>query len=154
MYARLPNIKKAWDRNWLIWKTDPKLYFVQISCFLTATKPPLFRYHVGGGVPNQTYMDWVIRVCRVHSDTRFLIFEKGYDIGLDFSEKTDNLAIVLSTWPGMELPDERYGKFPWAWLADDERLEDYDDPIPCSGNCATCQQCWALGGEDVVFHRH
>jgi hypothetical protein len=83
-----------------------------------------------------------------------LMFTKSYDIGVDFSRAPENLSVVLSTWPGMELPGASYEGLPKSWLGDDPRAP--GDGIKCSGLCWACSMCWDLrsSGKDVILKRH
>lgn len=154
MYLLRSKLRQAWDRNWRTYRADCRLYFVQISAYLNEYEPRKFRFHVGGGCPDQEYLNWMLALCNAHESTRFMMFDKGYDMGLRYGPKPDNLAIVLSTWPGMDLPGTAYDGFPRAWLNEDPRKP--HDAIECSGHCQACGMCWDLQstGRDVAFPRH
>ncbi len=147
-------IDAAWKRNCKIWKQSPDLFFWQAEAYLRKHTPSHFRWFVGGGCPDQDFLDRSKVLASRIDLTKFLMFDKGYDIGLDYSGEPSNMAIVLSTWPGMALPGPEYDEFPRAWLNIDWR-----HPVggkECSDNCTKCGLCWDLknNGGHVVMHVH
>ena len=150
-YRMYPNVKRAWDHNYDLYHTDPEEYFDSISD--EAMKADFFRWHVSGDIINQKYFDGMVDVAEMEVLTKFLVFTKKYD--LDFSEAPDNLQVVLSTWPGLELPEDE--SLLWAWLLGDVRRDTNAMYLICPGNCEQCgHKCWTLlqHNIDVVFPKH
>jgi hypothetical protein len=94
------------------------------------------------------------RVAAAAPHTNFLAFTKQWDNirGIEFPE---NFSMVLSDWPGIEIPSDLRALYSVAWL-DDGRDCIPADAIECPGNCETCGVCWALAkrGLDVKFRKH
>jgi len=150
-YRLYPNVKAAWDKNYKFWLENPVEYFKEIA--EACIGEPFFRWHVAGDVPDQSYLDYMVDIARQLPDTRFLCFTKKYD--LDFKWIPKNLQIVLSTWPGLELPENK--GLPWAWLSEDWRRPLDDLYLVCPGDCSACgNKCWDLVSAEipVVFPKH
>ena len=118
--------------------------------------PRLFRIHVGGDFFSLDYLKMWLRVVEKHPDTRFLAFTKRFDLLAQLNEiLPNNFSLILSAWPGMEIPNDLRSRFPVAWMQDGTENRVPETAIECSGNCMECQaKCWALSGHDVVFHKH
>lgn len=154
MYDFRPTIAKAWDRNWHIWDSSPDLYWAHIACYLNTVEPPNFRFFVGGGCPSQEYFNSAAELMARYPKTKALMFDKGYDIGIDYSPAPPNLAVVLSMWPGMDVPSEDYADMPRSWIEGDPRAP--RNGVECAGHCWNCGMCWNLRklGRDVILHKH
>ena len=154
-FIQYPSVRDAWVKNWWLWKSDPIKYFGELCQVISKTKDvKFFRWHVGGDIPNQSYYDKTVQVAELFPDVQFLAFTKKYH--LDFGERPKNLVIVLSVWPGIELPDDSQG-LPFAWLSEDERRDPGQMYVKCPGSCEDCQhKCWTLLDKDVhvVFDKH
>lgn len=124
--------------------------------FDSPTSPRLFRIHVGGDFFNAEYFAMWVRVIAAHPETQFLAFTKQFDVVSEYSGTIPaNFSLVLSAWPGMDIPDELQTRFPIAWMQDGSEWRVPYDAVECNGNCAECgAKCWALDGYDVVFHKH
>lgn len=147
-------IHAAWHRNCRILDQSEDLFFWQFEAFLNKKRPRFFRWFVGGGVPNQSFLDRTKKLAERTKFTNFVMFDKGYDSGYDYYGGPLNMEIILSTWPGMSLPGKEYAGFQRSWLEIDPRKP--EDGILCSGYCATCGMCWNLSKirKDVVLHVH
>jgi hypothetical protein len=112
-----------------------------------------FRFHVGGDIPNQQYYDLMVMTAKVCPDIKFLTYTKKYD--LDFGTPPDNLSIVISTWPGWDLPPKECADLPWSYVQDNTE-DRVMNAITCPGLCESCRVCWDLKrlGKNVEFHYH
>ena len=139
-YRLYKNTKKAWNSNWEFYKEDPAGFFDELNAWLIAHKPKLFRWHVSGDVPDQFYLESMMGIAMFNPIISFLCYTKRYEF--DFSGKPDNLQIVLSTWPTMELPENK--SLPWAWIEGDVRIPEDAYYFRCPGGCKDCpeQICW------------
>lgn len=124
--------------------------------FDSPTSPRLFRIHVGGDFFNKEYFAMWVRVISSHPDTQFLAFTKQFDVIAEYKEALpENFSLVLSAWPGMDIPDDLQSIFPIAWMQDGTESRIPYDAIECGGNCGECgAKCWTLSGHDVVFNKH
>lgn len=124
--------------------------------FSNPNAPRLFRIHVGGDFYNAEYFAMWVRVISSHPNTQFLAFTKQFDVIAEYKEALpENLSLILSAWPGLEIPKKLRSRFPVAWMQDGTETRVPSDAIQCTGNCMECKaKCWALSGCDVVFKKH
>ena len=155
-----PVVRAAWENNWRMVMTDRAAYFAQIADAIRTKPPSLFRWHVAGDIVDGDYLTGMLAIAREFPDVRFLAFTKKFDlVGLHRSRirRAVNLSVVLSMWPGLEVPPAILRAFPTAWMKDrkdpDPRLP--GDAVECGGGCEKCGLCWGMkAGESVYFHRH
>ena len=125
--------------------------------FGSPNDPRMFRIHVSGDFFSREYLDMWLRVIRSHPGTKFLAFTKQYDLVAAINREIfpGNFRLVLSAWPGVEMPSALLGYCPVAYMQDGRETRVPMDAMPCSGNCSACAKCWELsGGQSVVFHKH
>lgn len=145
-----PNVKRAWDNNLELWRTDPADYESQLSKYLSRHHPSFFRWHVSGDIPNRRYWDMMLRLALAFPETRFLAFTKRIEYASYYGKLPPNLSLVYSCWPGNDIPANG---IPLTFLTSDPALP--ADARPCPGNCETCGLCWSLRkGESVAFKKH
>lgn len=147
--ARRPNIHQAWRKNWKIVQENMAEYFGQIEEALKkARKKEYFRWHVGGDIPSQEYLEGMKELARKFPQTKFLVFTKNF--ALDFSNIPSNLVIVASEWGQYKAPAELPRSIFWP-----KGTEKPAEGFVCPGNCETCRYCWYMkSGEAVVFAEH
>jgi len=153
-YKMWPTVKKSWDDNFEMLKSNPDKYFDMINKYLNKKKPRFFRWHVAGDIVSQDYFDCMKKLARRHPGTKFLAFTKSYHIR--FSNIPSNLSIVISVWPGLPLPDKfRKNNLPLAYMQDGSETRVHN-AIECHGQCDNCGMCWNLKntGKNVVFYKH
>lgn len=65
-YRLRQNVRTAWDDNYDFWASDPIGFFTAIDKYLASTKRPIkfFRWHVGGDIPNQRYLNSMCGIAR------------------------------------------------------------------------------------------
>jgi hypothetical protein len=164
-YTLRPNVRKAWDENYELMTKDRPAYFDYIRAAVSVSKPDLFRWHVSGDIVHFAYLYDMIEVARKCKDTQFLCFTKRYEIlsmlQMDGMPKVPkNLSLVVSAWPGLDIPEPLMKKYPIAYMRDHRKGKVPDPRIPttvneCNGGCETCGLCWKLkSGESTVFNRH
>ena len=153
------DIALSYGRNWELWRRDPVAYFSGIRKHLTTKAPQLFRWHVSGDIPSGEYWRAMVVLAQEFPDTRFLVFSKAYTrkggAGLPFGQAPGNLSVILSCWPGQELPNN--STLPRAYLeTDTRRNRRRRKALWCPGNCETCAACWGAKGAgiDVYFPLH
>jgi len=143
-YDRWPAVRRAWDSNLELYKTEPEVFFNDLCLYLAVAQPRRFRLFVGGDFPDVEFFVRFVDIAETYHTTQFLCFTKQYEFlhGVDIP---DNLNLVLSIWPGLEMPHGSLDS-PTAWLSTDTRFDTYytNQPfIHCPGSCDTCgHQCW------------
>lgn len=120
------------------------------------TAPRFFRVHVAGDFITREYAAMWARIAAANPHTRFLAFTKQWAMvrGIDMP---DNLQVVLSAWPGTEIPADLRGLYPVAWLIGRDDPDSVpDNTLLCPGDCEHCGMCWTLGRAhmDVAFYKH
>jgi hypothetical protein len=163
-YRLYPGTKKAWDKNFNLYKINPDKYFKLLDEFLQDKQPEYFRFHVSGDIPDQEYFNRMIfDIVMKHKNIKFLIFTKKFNIIKTLNNPPPNISIILSMWPNLPIDKGLQKKYPVAWMYDkknpDPRIPK-ENIIKCNSNCQTCNKigktCWNLFklGKDVVFHKH
>lgn len=141
-YARnlmfYPEVKRQWTSNLMILKTDIDLYFKGVSEWMEINSPKIFRYHVGGDIISQKYLNNMVTIACKFSKTKFACFTKRYS--LDFDSIPANLNIVLSCWPSINLPENE--KLSRLWYQDGSELRIPSNAIKCKHSCENCLICW------------
>ena len=152
-WTQYPNVRKAWQNNYDLYLEDPVDYFCQFSQYLGEKKPEYFRLHSSGDFPDRLYWEMFRDTCYRYPATKFLAFTKKYH-EVDFNYVPKNLSLVMSIWPGWDLPETK--EFPWAWLEEDVRRPMNGYWLRCTTACFNCKVCWnKLDGDTaVVFNRH
>lgn len=158
VYRRRPTVRKAWDRNWRIYNDTPAKYFLDVKEFMVNRQASmkLFRWHVSGDIPSARYMEGMDLVASAFPTIEYLAFTKSYfivDWYMNAYNKPDNLHLVLSGWPGLEMHNPH--RLPVAWMQDGTEDRVPDDAIQCNSKCDSCGMCWQLEklGKDVVLDK-
>lgn len=146
-YNRWGNVRKAWDANYEMLIRDKYRYWSGIQDYIESNKPKYFRFHIGGDILNQDYFDWMKELAGT-CYTKFLVFTKNYELDFD-APIPQNLTIILSTWPGLELPKTT---LPIAFMQNGSE-DRVIDAIECKKKCDRCFSCWGIKS-NVVFKKH
>ena len=155
-----PTVRKAWDDNTFLALLHPDKYWSQLREYLTTHEVELFRYHVGGDIPNEGYLHRMIGMANSFPHVRFLCFTKRYNFSMTGSPCPANLTIKLSMWPNYSPPGGVLTKDAvlfhssgFAWMQDGTETRVPEDAIKCAGTCESCMKCWG-STKDVVFKKH
>lgn len=172
-WRQYPNVRLAWGGNLAEYVMNPVGYFTQIAEYLIKHTPwtwmptsaglraevhtGRFRWHVGGDIPNQAYLDGMVWLAHSFPRIHFLAFTKRYK--LDYGKLPDNLCVVISAWPGyaiINVPGPRGVFLPIAWCQDGTEERIPHNAYECVGSCEKCNVCWDLrrSGHHVWFHKH
>lgn len=154
-YRMYKATRTAWDNNTdlaindlVTMERDLMHYFGSMNA------PRFFRIHVAGDFVTREYAEMWARVAACNPNTNFLAFTKQWDNvrGVEFP---GNMSLVLSAWPGTEIPADLRETYSVAWL-DDGAANIPADALDCPGNCETCGVCWSLAKRriDVFFRKH
>ena len=140
-----PEVKNAWDDNLTELISDRKFYFQSIRRYLLNKRPQYFRWHVSGDIIDQDYLEQMKIIAKDYYFINFLVFTKQYH--LNFDNASENLSIVLSAWPGLNLPKT---KLPIAFIDFDseKRRKNF---IECPEDCEKCRACWFLKNKENVL---
>ena len=151
-WRQYPVTRKAWSSNLDLYNEDPATFFGEFEMYLRKKNPKIFRVHSAGDMPDESYWFMLHGLMLDNPGTVFLIFTKRYEY--DFSDLPKNASVVLSIWPGLELPDNT--DLPWAWLKDDSRMPADAYYFMCPGSCDDCHVCWdkLSSNVHVCFRRH
>lgn len=154
-YRQYKNVRAAWDTNTELALNDLGTMERDLMAYFgSMVAPRFFRLHVGGDFISREYAEMWARVAAAAPSTNFLAFTKQWDMvrGVEFP---GNFSLVLSAWPGTEIPADLRARYSVAWL-DDGSEEIPASAMECPGNCETCGACWGLSrmGIDVRFHKH
>ena len=150
-------VRRAYNRNLDILKNDMDNYFIQVKAAAMVTK--YFRFHVSGDIYDMNYLDRMVKLAQDLPGTTFLAFTKQYNFVnnfLQYAAIPDNLKIIFSEWPGMEMYNPY--NLPVAHVIF-KGSEPADDWKICGGNCSECAcrgvGCWELKkGEHIAFYEH
>ena len=149
-----PNCRKAWGDNLRLWDQNVNDFLLSLHAILKKTRPTFFRWHVAGDIVSPRYLAMMRIIAELHPKTKFLAFTKRYEY--DYSDLPENLCIVFSAWPGLDMPSVK--GISVAYMRDEKDLDKRipDDALECPGNCETCGACWGLSkkGIDVAFNKH
>ena len=156
-WVQYPNVREAWGLNLETYRHDPSQYFGAIYDYLMIhPNMKLFRWHSAGDMPDANYWLGVQQIAAAFPRISFMIFTKQYKF--DYTSAPKNLNVIISTWPGMDVPDvsteNSAHKLPWAWIDEDPRAPD-QHVFRCPGKCDECgYECWENKTLDVVFKLH
>jgi hypothetical protein len=134
---------------------DFNRYFHSIRDQLFVIQPPYFRWHVGGDIPSQRYLNGMIAIAEEFPRINMVAFTKNYALNLD--SLPDNLSVIPSFWPAYG-QSEKFKDRPVAWVYDkkneDERIGGHY--FFCNDGCDQCYACWHIKelDKDVVFYKH
>lgn len=154
-YRMYKAARAAWDNNTnlaindlVTMERDLMHYFGSMNA------PRFFRIHVAGDFVTREYAAMWARVAAANPHVNFLAFTKQWE-NIRSIVFPENVSIVLSAWPGTEIPADLRAKYSVAWL-NDGAADIPAGALECPGNCKTCGVCWSLAkrGIDVFFNKH
>ena len=159
-YNRFNDTAAGWNENYMLFLTDPSVYFAKIS--LAVKTQRFFRWHVSGDIVNSRYLAGMIDVALENPKVEFLAFTKAYQIVNEWiqleSDIPSNLHLLFSASPGVEMPNPY--KLPECHINfQDPALNTYCGGAEyihhCGGNCTECAingcGCFFLKNGDVTI---
>lgn len=139
------NVLNARARNQALVTYDRERYFAEIDKFLSSNrKHKVFRWHVGGEIPDYDYLCRMIELARKHSDWQMWTYTKMYplvNLYVDLHGMNKdiaipaNLSIMFSEWKGMEMYNP-YGFGVFRCIMPDETFP--ENLYKCPGKCQLC----------------
>lgn len=156
-WKQYPSTRDAWTGNYDIATNNPAKFFKILWKYLAWKKPDRFRIHTAGDFFSQDYVDRWGALAECVPGTRFLAFTKAWCFNFTRLIALSNVSIIFSRWPGDADPPQLATTSKQAWVkipgAADNRIP--TSATECSGDCATCDLCWALlPGQSVSFQLH
>lgn len=153
-----PSVRNAYAENFRIAHENlPDLEAYLNWYFDSPNAPRMFRLHVAGDFFSRKYLEMWLRVIRSHPATKFLAFTKQYKYiaKLGDDDIPENFRLVLSAWPGVDIPRGLRRRFPVTYMQDGRETRIPSTAAKCNGSCSSCAKCWNLpGNQAVVFHKH
>lgn len=167
-YRRYPNgARFAWEKNLSIYQDDPAWFFESISGEIDRAHfwPDMFRWFIGGDLPDREFLDGIEDLARSFPKIDFLMFTKRGEFLPAYGTFPENLAVLVSMFPGWSPAGEHAREYPRAflWIEEnpDHRIRDgvglghIDEVFRCEWNCTECRRCWTLSpGDVIVFPKH
>jgi hypothetical protein len=137
-----PATQNAWAENWLLFSKTPDHFFGEIERALSRKrKPGYFRWHVGGDIPSQSYLEGIRWLARTNRGWRFALYTKRFDLDWKDALGTPNLHIRFSRWPSLGInPPKGMAHLPSFWTCSSAPFK--NDCLKCPGSCADCRACW------------
>lgn len=148
-------------KNSAIHKADRERYWHEISLQVKANYVSLLRLNVGGDLENEDF-PWVAWLCNDNPRCQVMFFTKNYEgaaLLLDTTQQPENMHMILSAWPGLELYNPHNIPVAHVLFPDGTTTAPEFGAIYCKGNCTGCayndEGCWTLQpGDHVIFHYH
>jgi len=147
--TRFSHVADLWDDNLEYYRTSPKNFMADLFFWLIRNKPTHFRFHVGGDIPDENYLDGVYTIARSLPYIKFMLFTKRHSWVVPTDVPT-NLNVLLSMWP--YVPNTKHEGIPRAWIRGDLRVP--ETVFVCKGLCTECYQCWDKDTVDVLLKGH
>ena len=153
--GRFPQVMVTRGINLFMARYMRGTYFAQIADTCRSTRAKRFRWHVGGDILDQNYLDLMYQTAESCPETQFLCFTKRHDLEYKWPKDSGNLVIVMSQWPGLQVPlMPVVCAHDYAWVTTDvRRYADSKKRQTCPGSCTNCWACWQRG-KDVEFDIH
>ena len=154
------NVRNALQTNLEVWNEDPEGFERDVR--IAAFPSRYFRWHSSGDIPDEKYLEMMVRVANALPGTKFLAFTKKFELVnayLDtYHSFPKNLRVVFSAW-GSFLPVNPY-RLPVAYVRlKKENCDIPADAFACPNYCGECVMsgcsCWDLAeGQSVCFNEH
>ena len=168
--VQYPNVMDARVRNTIIAMNQRDRYFKAIDdAMRRRRKNKMFRYHVGGEIPDRDYLERMIKTAKDHPDFKVWTYTKVYHVVNDYIRETGGadifipkrdghpkpgqIVIMFSEWRGYPM-DNPYGLPEFRVVFKDDIVR----PVGfyCPGNCDICKKhCrGCIAGETVYADEH
>ena len=158
--GRVNSVLRAWAEMTALAMDRPEIFrdclYKDLEA-LQAAGVELVRIHAAGDFFNLMYARIWYQAAQDFPALRFLAFTKSWETAeaLPFY-KLANFSLVLSAWPGLEIPEALRANYRVSWCQDGTETRIPADAMHCPGDCDTCGLCWYLAetGRDVWFSKH
>lgn len=99
-----PSVLRSYAKNTAILIVDPARYWADIEAEFLRSR--WFRFHVSGDIPNMTYFEKMMNLCKKYPETRVLAFTKRYETvnkWIDLNGPLpENMSLLFSTDPELK----------------------------------------------------
>lgn len=137
-----PNVMNARAKNYSIMKRSIRQYFEQVKEGIKKSKEKFFRFHVGGDICSEEYLDGMVKVTNeilkhhwTYTKSQDIINEYIKKHGGNWEKLAPNLVIMFSKWG--YVPIENPYNMPVFWCIV-KGQEPPKDMYHCPGNCKIC----------------
>lgn len=137
-----PNVMNARAKNYSIMKRSIRQYFEQVKKGIKKSKEQFFRFHVGGDICDEEYLDGMVKVTNeilkhhwTYTKSQDIVNKYIEKYGGDWKKIAPNLVIMFSRW-GRSPIDNPYN-MPVFWCIV-KGQEPPKDMYKCPGNCKIC----------------
>ena len=137
-----PNVMNARAKNYSIMKRSIKQYFAQVKEGIKKSKEDFFRFHVGGDIINEEYLDGMVKVTH-ETQKHHWTYTKSQDIvngyiqkyGGNWKKIAPYLVVMYSKWGYVPIDNPYNMPIFWTIVKGQEKPKDM---YHCPGNCLTC----------------
>lgn len=157
METRLPAVRNCYQRNYEMLTQDLEACRKWLNWWFDSPNAPrLFRIHVSGDFFSPEYWWMWLDVIKRHPGTQFMAFTKQWNNVISnvmTGNYPENLVLIASAWPGVEIPDWVKKRLPIAYMQDGTETRIPENAHHCDGDCAgECSaHCWKMKPGDVVY---
>lgn len=153
--------KQLLQRNYDVWRNDPEAFENDVR--VAAWHSRFFRWHSSGDIPDEKYLDMMVRIAKDVPETRFLAFTKKCEMINEWIRKNgdlpENLSVVFSAWGSIFIPENPYQLSVAYVNLKDGSCKIPEDALRCPKYCGDCVMtgcsCWDLKKNmSVVFNEH
>jgi hypothetical protein len=157
---------KTWKHNFDLAVAEPWEFVQRVLGWVLWNQPERFRWHVAGDFLHYKYLWNVMEAVEKSPLTKHLAFTKKYGMvnavmrsrmQMGRKGKPDNLTMVFSRWPGLEM-ENPYGLPVAEIILKGTKKKRPRDGRVCPGTCVDCKYtCWENGfgsGNKVYFYEH
>ncbi len=153
--------KNLLQGNLDMWQHNPEQF--EIGVRAAAFHSRFVRWHSSGDIPDEAYLEMMVRIAEKLPDTKFLCFTKKFELVNEYLDIhkvfPENLRMVFSAW-GSFIPENPHN-LPMAYVRF-KKSEQNNIPstaFQCQNYCGDCVMsgcsCWDLkNGEAVCFNEH
>ena len=161
MELRFKTVRQSYAWNYdMVTKNMEKCHEWLNWWFDSPNAPRLFRIHVSGDFFSLEYWWMWLHIAKKHPGTKFMAFTKQFDVVIVsaiMGNIPDNLVLIASAWPGVDLPEWVERRLPIAYMQDGTETRIPENAHHCNGDCSgECSAyCWTMKpGDAVYFDKH
>lgn len=163
------NVVGAYYKNWRLYNENPESYEEKCYNLIRYSGLKLVRCFDCGDLPDENYLELLVRVAKKLPDVRFLSYTKKYNIVNNWLDKgnefptnfTMRFSAADKNW---EVPNPHHLPMAFIDFTDKSlnpeiprnayRCKGTPDPKDQEHTCSICQMCWRKNVNSVVFDQH
>lgn len=160
--CRFPAVRNLRAINSAIHKHDLKAFWRGVKAQIVKNGIPALRINVGGDLTYQDFIE-IGSMAEDLKNVKFIFFTKNIDDLNKYADEyafPDNVACMLSRWPGDSVDNKHHFPEAHVLFADGTTTAPEYGAVFCKGNCSRCalgidEGCFSLKkGESVIFEEH